>query len=80
LRQRRRRLAVASYPFARLHAMVRDFCAGEEIPFLDLLPLLRGQRAEDLWVSPFDMHPNEQAQRLVAPALAAFVADLLRLG
>jgi hypothetical protein len=68
------------YPFERLHRMVGEFCAGEELPFLDLLPVLRGQRTEDLWVSPFDMHPNERAQLLIAPRLSAFVADLLGLG
>jgi hypothetical protein len=47
------------------------------MPFLDLLPVLRGQHTEDLWVSPADMHPNERAQRIVAPALADFVAGLL---
>jgi len=72
----------AFYPFTAIHDAVREFCAaegahGSAMPFLDLLPALRGQRTADLWVSPADMHPNERAQRIVAPALADFVAGLL---
>lgn len=67
------------YPFAALHRMVQDHCASNGIPCLDLLPVLRGQPAAGLWVSPADMHPNERAQELVTPALAAFVADVMEL-
>lgn len=67
------------YPFTRLHGLVVEFCKAEGLPCLDLLPTLRGQPAESLWVSPADMHPNERAQLLVAPTLAAFMADALGL-
>jgi lysophospholipase L1-like esterase len=67
------------YPFAKMHEMVGAFCAAEGIPCLDLLPVLRDEPQEQLWVSPADMHPNEHAQVLVTPALAAFVADGLGL-
>jgi lysophospholipase L1-like esterase len=66
-----------AYPFAKLHQLVADFCRGEGIPCLDLLPPLLGHEPETLWVSPADMHPNEFAQTLVAPQIAAFVADQL---
>jgi GDSL-like Lipase/Acylhydrolase family len=65
------------YPFTRLHQLVTAFCEKEHIPCLDLLPTLRGQEPEQLWVSPVDMHPNERAQLRVAPVLATFVADTL---
>ncbi|MEZ5966576.1 MAG: SGNH/GDSL hydrolase family protein [Planctomycetota bacterium] len=65
------------YPFRTLHRVVEDFCAAEAIPFLDLLPTFLGQRAEDLWVDPSDLHGNEKAHALAAPALATFVARLL---
>lgn len=67
------------YPFARLHQMVGEFCGQHGIPFCDLLPALRGQPPEQLWVSPADMHPNERAQQLVTPTLAAFMADVAGL-
>jgi lysophospholipase L1-like esterase len=65
------------YPFASLHRLVAAFCAAEDLPCLDLLPMLRAVPHESLWVSPGDMHPNERAQQLVTPALAAFVAEAL---
>ena len=68
-----------SYPFAKMHALVVGFCKQEGIACLDLLPALAGEPQETLWVSPADMHPNEHAQVLVAPSIAAFVADGLGL-
>lgn len=65
------------YPFLKLHEMVAAFCEAEGLACFDLLEVLTGQPEQELWVSPADMHPNERAQELVAPALAAFVADLL---
>lgn len=67
------------YPFTKMHELVAGLCAEEGIPCLDLLPVLQDEPQESLWVSPADMHPNEHAQVLVAPSLAAFVADRLGL-
>lgn len=67
------------YPFAKLHRLVGAWCAAEGVPFLDLQPVLQGNRVEDLWVSPADMHPNERAHALVAPAVAAFAADAMEV-
>lgn len=68
-----------TYPFTRMHRLVVEFCQAEGILCLDLLPTFQGQATESLWVSPVDMHPNERAQQLAAPTLAAFVADALEL-
>jgi len=62
-----------TYPFAKLHRMVGEECEKLGIPFLDLQPVLQPLRAEDLWVTPADMHPNPTAQRAVVPALRDFV-------
>ena len=67
----------AQYPFAKLHGLVGELCESQGIAFLDLLPMLQGQKSEDLWVSPADMHPDEFAQTLVAPGIAAFLSNLL---
>lgn len=67
------------YPFTKMHDLVREFCASEGIPCLDLLPVLADHAQEALWVSPADMHPNEHAQRVVCASIAAFVADGLGL-
>lgn len=61
------------YPFAKLHELVAEDCAKAGIPLLDVLPSLRGTADADLWVTPADSHPNPLAQRLVLPAVSAFV-------
>ena len=63
----------ADYPFEAAHAQIRTGVERAGIPFLDLLPSLRGRDPASLWVHPSDLHPNERAQALVAPVLADFV-------
>ena len=59
------------YAFERLHQLVAADCREAGIPFVDLLPALRDVDAEDLWVTPADMHPNPRAHRLAVPAIEA---------
>ncbi|MBX7185817.1 MAG: hypothetical protein K1Y01_11795 [Vicinamibacteria bacterium] len=65
--------AGASYPFEDAHVQIRKGVERAGVPFLDLLPVLRGRESASLWVHPSDLHPNERAQALVAPVLADFV-------
>ncbi|MEO6593683.1 MAG: SGNH/GDSL hydrolase family protein [Planctomycetota bacterium] len=53
-------------PFARLHAIVREFCARNGMRCLDLEHAFDGHRDEDLWVHPTDQHPNEVAAEIIA--------------
>lgn len=62
-----------TYPFEDAHAQIRKGVERIGIPFLDLLPTLRGRDSASLWVHSSDLHPNERAQALVAPVLADFV-------
>jgi hypothetical protein len=62
----------ASYPFEAAHAQIRKGVERSGIPFLDLLPALRGRDSASLWVHPSDLHPNEVAQSLAAGSLADF--------
>ncbi|MFK7739460.1 MAG: SGNH/GDSL hydrolase family protein [Planctomycetota bacterium] len=64
------------YPFQKLHDFVAADCAEAGIPFLDVLPMLHGTDAEDLWVTPADPHPNPLAQRLALPAIVDFTIEL----
>lgn len=64
--------AGAVYPFEAAHAQIRRGVERSGIPFLDLLPTLRGRDSTALWVHPSDLHPNERAQALVAPVLTEF--------
>lgn len=66
-----------NYPFDKMHRLLHEFCEAEGIPLLDLLPTLADIAEETLWVSPFDMHPNELAQQFVTPAIAAFCLEHL---
>jgi lysophospholipase L1-like esterase len=63
------------YPFEEQHRAIERFCLGAGIPYLDLLPLLRGRESSELWVHPLDHHPNELANRLAAEALAGVVTE-----
>lgn len=66
------------YPFADVHDKIARVCQKARIPFVDLLPSLRGQKTEDLWAHPADWHPNELAHRLAAETLAPRVHALAR--
>jgi hypothetical protein len=65
--------AGGAYPFEAPHAQIRKGVERMGIPFLDLLPTLRGRDSASLWVHSSDLHPNERAQALVAPVLADFI-------
>jgi len=67
------------YPFAKMHELVRAFCAEHAIPCIDLLPTLKGHATDSLWVSPADYHPNDRAQELVRKPLSDFLAELCGL-
>jgi hypothetical protein len=64
----------ANYPFGFLGDHVAAVCAEEKIRCLDLLPAFSTFRdPRSLWVSPFDAHPNAQAnRRAAAEILQAF--------
>jgi len=70
--------AGAAYPFEEAHAQIRKGVERSGIPFVDLLPSLRGRDSASLWVHSSDLHPNEVAQTVVAPILADFVRESLR--
>lgn len=61
------------YPFQPIHDKVKEFCAGSQIPCLDLRETFRNYSGPELWVHPIDQHPNELAHRLAAEAIAQFL-------
>jgi hypothetical protein len=65
------------YPCKAIHAKIRSEVEETGAGFIDLFPLLQGQRAEELWVHPADHHPNEKVHQIAAEALAE---ELLALG
>jgi lysophospholipase L1-like esterase len=67
----------ADYPLEGACREVERFAERHGIPVLSLLPAFRGMRAESLWVSPLDQHPNERAHAIAAEAIAEFLAPLI---
>ncbi|HET6324508.1 MAG TPA: SGNH/GDSL hydrolase family protein [Planctomycetaceae bacterium] len=55
--------------FRDARARIVDFCKSEQIPVLDLEPVLREHAGENLMVSRFDGHPNERAHAIAAEAI-----------
>ena len=57
----------SDYPFGYLHDRARAICAEEHVPYLDLFAAFSTFRPpQSMWVSPFDAHPNEKANRRAA--------------
>jgi hypothetical protein len=65
------------YPFRPVCDAVERFAKRNSIPCTSLLPALEREDASDLWVSPFDQHPNARCHRLVADALEPRLRELL---
>ncbi len=63
------------HPFEPIHEEIGRFCRASGLPFIDLLPPLRGRRDRDLWVHPVDHHPNEVTHEITGRAIAGFLRD-----
>jgi lysophospholipase L1-like esterase len=66
------------YPFAPVCDQIEAFARANDIPVLSLLPAFLGQRGPDLWISPFNQHPNAKAHAVAAAAIVPFVERLLQ--
>ncbi len=40
-----------------------------------MYPVFKGKKAEELWVNPFDGHPNKEANALMVKVLAGFLGE-----
>ncbi len=58
------------YEFKHAHLQLVDFCTVNNIPYLDLEPILTPRRFEGLMVNGFDNHPNELCHAIAAEAIA----------
>lgn len=57
----------SDYPFGYLHDRARAICGEAHVPYLDLFAAFSTfQPPQRMWVSPFDAHPNEKANRRAA--------------
>ena len=60
---------IRPYPFMEITQKLKNIAGQQGVPFLDLLPMLQGQKEENLWVSQQDQHPNDLACNLIAQAI-----------
>ena len=66
------------YPFRAVCDIIMEFALKNNIPAQSLLPAFMGLNGKDLWVLPYDQHPNEKAHLIAAEFMLPFVQDLLR--
>jgi lysophospholipase L1-like esterase len=67
----------ATYPIKEYHQAVAAFCRDSGIRHLDLLPAFWGLDGTRFWIHATDGHPNAEGQRIMAEALAKYLAPLL---
>ena len=60
---------VRRYQFDAVTDLVRETARENDVPFVDLLPFLRGHESSELWVTRSDPHPNALAHKLIADGL-----------
>jgi hypothetical protein len=84
------RLAVVTFPFFHtlgsdyeyefVHTQLDQFWRSLNVPHLDLLPVYRSFRRDQLTVNRYDAHPNEYAHALAAPVIDRFLNKQLARG
>ena len=63
------------HAFLSIHRMIAEFCRMKGIPVRDILPAFFGRQYTEMWVHPSDPHPNREAHRVIAKALADFILE-----
>jgi lysophospholipase L1-like esterase len=72
------RFTESGYPMKGYHTAVARFCRAHSITCLDLLPAFWGLDGTRFWISLTDGHPDARGHRIMAEAVAPFLAPLLR--
>jgi hypothetical protein len=65
------------YPFKDICDYLEEYAKTQELPLHNLLPSFLGAYAPDLWVAPYDQHPNAKGHSIAAKSLFPFVKDLI---
>lgn len=70
-------LDAPSYEFQYANDMITSELDSLGIPYFDLLPLLLGRNAQELWVSRYDSHPDEMVHEMAAKGLLELVEPMI---
>jgi hypothetical protein len=62
-----------TYAFHGVETQILTFAASQGIPSMTLTPGFIGQVSRDLWVAPWDQHPNPKGHALAAEVMLPFV-------
>lgn len=57
------------YPFEKHHQTLAQIFQQHNINYIDTRPAFTSFEAQDLWVHPYDHHPNAKAQDIIAKAI-----------
>lgn len=66
-----------NYPFQKINNLVVDFALQSNLQTHNLLPAFKGKNGPDLWVSPFDQHPNTLGHEIAANSILPFLRQLV---
>ncbi|MFC1557889.1 tetratricopeptide repeat protein [candidate division KSB1 bacterium] len=55
-----------NYPFKEHHKRIANILQKNSIKYIDLLQSFQPYEEKKLWVNPYDYHPNETAQEIIA--------------
>ncbi|MCP4725994.1 MAG: tetratricopeptide repeat protein, partial [bacterium] len=68
-----------NYQFMDHHKKLEEILDNNSITYVDLLPrFLSVEDTRSLWVNPYDSHPNDIAQEIIAEGAAVFLSKHIR--
>jgi lysophospholipase L1-like esterase len=67
-----------NYLFRDICDLLEEYAFANEFPLHNLLPSFLGYFAPDLWVSPYNQHPNEKGHHIAAESMLPFIKKLLK--
>lgn len=67
-----------NYFFRDICNLLEEFSLSNGFPLHNLLPSFLGYYGPDLWVSPYNQHPNEKGHHIAAESMLPFIKKLLK--
>lgn len=61
---------LSPYPFQPITEKIEALVTHHEVPFIDMIYVIKDQNPSSLWVTPLDPHPNAKADALFAKGLS----------